>query len=241
MSSPSHRISIYFSYILRPPLEGRARHSQECFIPSRGGFNLRCTRERDIPKNVFFLREKVLIYDAPSLPRKDNRFDQELPLVRGSKVWRKGSRPVAWLDDMVEIDSLFRRFRRKLIPSLACSGAFDETALRLIPRFPLGNRLWWSRSWFRWSSPPSVTKSQILRIYLDLRSIPLDLRSICPFVASKYCEATMHPVYLTKITVSTKNFPRSEGRKCGVKGLVQWRGLMIWSRSIACSGAFDEN
>ena len=141
---------------------------------------------------------------------------------------------------MVEIDSLFRRFRRKLIPSLACSGAFDETALRLIPRFPLGNRLWWSRSWFRWSSPPSVTKSQILRIYLDLRSIPLDLRSICPFVASKYCEATMHPVYLTKITVSTKNFPRSEGRKCGVKGLVQWRGLMIWSRSIACSGAFDE-
>src|SRR5215831_14729694 len=39
------------------------------------GFNLRCTRERDIPKNVFFLREKVLIYDAPSLPRKDNRFD----------------------------------------------------------------------------------------------------------------------------------------------------------------------
>src|SRR5215470_12866222 len=41
----------------------------------------------------------------------------------------------------------------------------------------------------------------------------------------------MHPVYHAKITVSTKNFPRSEGRKCGVKGLVQWRGLMIWSRS----------
>jgi hypothetical protein len=39
----SHRISIYFSYILRPPLEGRALHSQECF----------------------FLREEVLIYDAP--------------------------------------------------------------------------------------------------------------------------------------------------------------------------------
>ena len=37
------------------------------------------------------------------------------------------------------VDSLFRRFRRKLIPSLACSGAFDETALRLIPSFPLGN------------------------------------------------------------------------------------------------------
>ena len=77
-TSPSHRISIYFSYILRPPPEGRARHSQECFFPSRGGFNLRCTRERDIPKNVFFLREEVLIYDATSLPRKDNRFDQEL-------------------------------------------------------------------------------------------------------------------------------------------------------------------
>src|SRR6516164_5201087 len=64
-TSPSHRISIYFSHILRPPLEGRALHSQECFFPPRGGFNLRCTRERDIPKNVFFLREEVLIYDAP--------------------------------------------------------------------------------------------------------------------------------------------------------------------------------
>ena len=68
MSSPSHRISIYFSYILRPPLEGRALHSQECFLPPRRGFNLRCTRERDIPKNVFFLREEVLIYDAPMHP-----------------------------------------------------------------------------------------------------------------------------------------------------------------------------
>jgi RHS repeat-associated protein len=29
--------------------------------------------------------------------------DQELPSIRGSKVWRKGSRPVAWLDGMVEI------------------------------------------------------------------------------------------------------------------------------------------
>ena len=42
-------------------------------------------------------------YDAPSLLRKDNRFDQELPSIGGSKVWRKGSRPVAWLDGMVEI------------------------------------------------------------------------------------------------------------------------------------------
>src|SRR5215471_94639 len=102
-TSPSHRISIYFSYILRPSLEGRALHSQECFLPPRGDFNLRCTRERYIPKNVSFLREEVLIYDAPSLPRKDNRFDQELPWIRGSKVWRKGSRPVAWLDGMVEV------------------------------------------------------------------------------------------------------------------------------------------
>src|SRR5262249_48866258 len=53
-TSPSHRISIYFSYILHPPLEGKALHSQECFLPPRGGFNLRCTRERYIPKNVFF-------------------------------------------------------------------------------------------------------------------------------------------------------------------------------------------
>jgi hypothetical protein len=34
-------IYIYFSYILRPPLEGRALHSQDCFFPPRGGFNLR--------------------------------------------------------------------------------------------------------------------------------------------------------------------------------------------------------
>ena len=76
---------------------------QEYFFPPRGGFNVRCTRERYIPKNVFFLREEVLIYDAPSLSRKDNRFDQELPSIRGSKVWRKGSRPVPWLDGMVEV------------------------------------------------------------------------------------------------------------------------------------------
>ena len=84
----------------------RARHSQECFLPPRGGFNLRCTRERDIPKNVFFLREKVLIYDAPSLPRKDNRFDQELPSIRGSKVWRKGL--VQWRGLMIWSRSWFR-------------------------------------------------------------------------------------------------------------------------------------
>ena len=84
-TSPSHRISIYFSYILRPPLEARARHSQECF----------------------FLREEVLIYDAP------------------------------------------------------------ESAT-----FP--------------------------RMF--------------PFVASKYCEAMMHPVYHAKITISTKNLPPLEGR-----------------------------
>src|SRR6516164_3335339 len=94
------------TYFTEPPdfhISPRALHSQECFLPLRGGFNLRCTRERYIPKNVFFLREEVLIYDAPRLPRKDNRFDQELPSIRGSKVWRKGSRPVAWLDGMVEI------------------------------------------------------------------------------------------------------------------------------------------
>src|SRR6516164_6622825 len=91
----------------------RALHSQECFFPSRGGFNLRCTRERYIPKNVFFLREEVLIYDAPSLPRKDNRFDQELPSIGGSKVWRKGSRPVAWLDGI----SAARSRRRSVTPN----------------------------------------------------------------------------------------------------------------------------
>ena len=89
-----------------------------------------------------------------------------------------------------------------------------------------GNGLWWSIILLSVELTTLDDEVQILRIYLDLRSIPLDLRSICPFVASKYCEATMHQVYHAKITVSTKNFPRSEGRKCGVKGLVQWRGLM---------------
>jgi putative ABC transport system substrate-binding protein len=32
-----------------------------------------------------------------------------------------------------------------------------------------------------------------------------------------------------------KNFPRSEGRKCGVKGLVQWRGLMVGMVEILVS------
>ena len=54
------------------------------------------------------------IYDAPSLPRKDIRFDQELPSIRGSKVWRKGSRPVAWLDGMVEILVSDNRGREKV-------------------------------------------------------------------------------------------------------------------------------
>ena len=60
---------------------------------------------------------------------------------------------------------------------------------------------------------------------------PSRLRYRGPSVAPKYCESTMHPVYHAKITVSTKNFLRSEGRKCSVKGLDQWRGLMVWSRS----------
>src|SRR6516225_1206367 len=100
------------------------------FLPPRGGFNLRCTRERDIPRNVFFLREKVLIYDAPRLPRKDNRFDQELPSIRGSKVWRKGSLPVAWLDGMVEI-----LVSDNTSSSLPCSGAFGENSPKVDPQF----------------------------------------------------------------------------------------------------------
>ena len=32
--------------------------------------NVRWREKRYIPKNVFFLREEVLIYDAPSLPPK---------------------------------------------------------------------------------------------------------------------------------------------------------------------------
>ena len=57
------------------------------------------------PTEAPFIRSVQILrsYDAPSLSRKDNRFDQELPSIRGSKVWRKGSRLVAWLDGMVEI------------------------------------------------------------------------------------------------------------------------------------------
>src|SRR5262252_3917709 len=84
----------------------RALHSQECFLPPRGDFNLRCTRERYIPKNVFFLREEALIYDAPSLPRKDSRFDQELPSIRGRKCGVKGL--VQWHGLMVWSRSWFR-------------------------------------------------------------------------------------------------------------------------------------
>src|SRR6516225_8135841 len=86
----------------------------------------------------------------------------------------------------------------------------------------------------------------------NIANLPLDLRSILAMIVpvligplaehanslsaplqrpirsvqSKYCESTMHPVYHAKITVSTKNFPRSEGRKCGVKGLDQWHGWL---------------
>src|SRR6516164_2016166 len=65
------------TYFTEPPdfhISPRALHSQECFLPLRGGFNLRCTRVRYIPKNVFFLCEEVLIYDAPSLRRKNVLF-----------------------------------------------------------------------------------------------------------------------------------------------------------------------
>src|SRR6516165_1876254 len=97
------------TYFTEPPdfhISPRALHSQECFLPLRGGFNLRCTRERYIPKNVFFLREEVLIYDAPSLPRKDSRFDQELPSIRGRKCGVKGL--VQWRGLMVWSRSWFR-------------------------------------------------------------------------------------------------------------------------------------
>src|SRR6516165_2386818 len=74
---------------------------------------------------------------------------------------------------------------------------------------------------WRWSSPPSRTKSKyIANLPLDLRSIPLDLRSICPFVASKYLRSYDAPVYRATITVSTKNFSRSEGRKCAPRSQV---------------------
>ena len=67
---------------------------------------LRWRGERYIPKNVFFLREEVLIYDAPSLPRKDSRFDQELPSIRGRKCGVKGL--VQWRGLMVWSRSWFR-------------------------------------------------------------------------------------------------------------------------------------
>ena len=97
-------------------------------------------------KEAPFIRSVQILrtYDAPSLLRKDNRFDQELPSIRGSKVWRKGSRPVAWLDGMVEI--LVSAFQTGNSPPSGhflgpVQALFDETALRLTPSFPLGNGL----------------------------------------------------------------------------------------------------
>jgi hypothetical protein len=61
-TSPSHRISIYFSYILRPPLEGRATFPR-MFLPPRGGFNStvlpaghtdKGTVERGIERELYF-------------------------------------------------------------------------------------------------------------------------------------------------------------------------------------------
>jgi hypothetical protein len=49
-------------------------------------------------------------------------------------------------------------------------------------------------------------------------------------------DAPRERYYHAKITVSTKNFPRSGGRKCGVKGLVQWRGLMVARMSSSSAG-----
>jgi len=63
---------------------------QECFLPLRGGFNLRCTRERYIPKNVFFLREEVLIYDAPSHHAKITVSTKNFPRSEGRKCGVKG-------------------------------------------------------------------------------------------------------------------------------------------------------
>src|SRR6516162_9190708 len=82
------------------------------------------------------------------------------------------------------------------------------------------------RMYYRYHTERRNSLSAPLRPYMRT---PSRLRYRGPFVACKYCESTTHPVYHAKITVSTKNFPRSEGRKCGVKGLDQWRGLMVWS------------
>src|SRR6516165_7848137 len=54
------------------PSPRRKRPGQECFLPPRGGFNLRCAQSPSkgsgLGKNFFFLREEVLIYDPPSHP-----------------------------------------------------------------------------------------------------------------------------------------------------------------------------
>ena len=93
-------------------VSARGHHERLAARLPRGGFNLRCTRERYIPKNVFFLREEVLIYDAPMHPvyhAKITVSTKNFPRSEGRKNGVKGldhvkgSRPVAWLDGMVEI------------------------------------------------------------------------------------------------------------------------------------------
>ena len=73
-------------------------------LRSRSNLGRLCPAEQDELDKLRKLYPDLPLEDtagnnAPSLPRKDNRFDQELPSIRGSKVWRKGSRPVAWLDN----------------------------------------------------------------------------------------------------------------------------------------------
>src|SRR6516162_8269332 len=60
------------------------------------------------------------------------------------------------------------------------------------------------RMYYRYHTERRNSLSAPLRPYTRT---PSRLRYRGPFVASKYCESTTHPVYHAKITVSTKNFP----------------------------------
>ena len=118
------------TYFTEPPdfhISPRALHSQECFLPLRGGFNLRCTRERYIPKNVFFLREEVLIYVHPVYHAKITVSTKNFPR-HGYPLLLAGIEMVFWgLTEALQT-AFYRVFCRGIaLHSIECSESCVQT------------------------------------------------------------------------------------------------------------------
>src|SRR6516164_9799486 len=98
-----------------PPLEERALHSQECFLPPRGGFNLRCTqspskslkdwaqclrqlnfKNRLLPTGITIRFIRSL---GPSPRRKRPGQECFLPPRGGFNLW-----PMGWVEILVSVE-----------------------------------------------------------------------------------------------------------------------------------------